>query len=619
MDITSPAATAAAVNGSAQGGSPGLAAGNGRGPWTRADGRVVIGRVAAPPRQEATSGQFYFWVPPDALVERTQLVVAESEIVGRRYTFYAIVDEVFRASRKRSMGHEVDEADNDLSFEPPFESEGYTYASATILRTQPAVLVPPRERSDVLLANPLEAGIAYSADEIERALAVGLIKNGGDQIAGVGKIDLDYLLGASGGHMNVNGSAGRGTKSSFLLFAVWLLLRVAREQRRERPSDPNRLRIVPIVFNVKGFDLFYLDQRNRRYKPENHASTWRELGVEDPGPFSGVSYFAPQQPGNSLAMPIGCPSPVTAYSWSLNDVIAKGIFRYLFAEVDANDANFGALVLDIETWLTNERVANDGSVTRNLRGGQEMPTTFAELLDWIHEQIAAKEDKRRLRSHHTATWKKLYRRLLKALYESRGVLRRDEQTGIPLDLIRQDTSDPLVVDLNALAGLPDMQRFVVATILRQLIEARTGTSAVKGLVYVVVLDELNRFAPKGARDPITELIEQVASEMRSQGVILFGAQQQASKVSEKVIENAAIRVLGRSGALELSAPAWRFLSDSARVKAESLELDEKLVVQDNFREPMHVRVPFPAWAMNPSEAGASTADQADDMSDIIDG
>jgi hypothetical protein len=33
--------------------------------------------------------------------------------------------------------------------------------------------------------------------------------------------------------------------------------------------------------------------------------------------------------------------------------------------------------------------------------------------------------------------------------------------------------------------------------------------------------------------------------------------------------------------------------------------EEKLVIQDNFREPMHIRVPFPVWAMNPKEAAPS--------------
>jgi hypothetical protein len=236
------------------------------------------------------------------------------------------------------------------------------------------------------------------------------------------------------------------------------------------------------------------------------------------------------------------------------------------------------------------------------------------LLEWVDAQIGLGDNERRLRSHHPGTWRKFYRRLLKTVYESGGVLRRNDMAGNPLRLARTDTSDPIVVDLAALASQPEMQRFVVATILRQLVEARTGTNAVKGLVYLVTLDELNRFAPRGARDPITQLVEMVAAEMRSQGIILLGAQQQASRVSEKVIENAAIRVLGRTGGLELGAAPWRFLSQSAQRKAERLPLNEKLLIQDNFREPMHVRVPFPVWAMNPREAGSAptTGDSPDD-------
>ncbi len=88
-----------------------------RGPFTRADGRVVIGRVGAPPNQEATSAQFCFWVPEDALVEATQIVTAKSRIGGRDLTFYALVDEVHRCSRKRGMGHEVDDYDGDLAID----------------------------------------------------------------------------------------------------------------------------------------------------------------------------------------------------------------------------------------------------------------------------------------------------------------------------------------------------------------------------------------------------------------------------------------------------------------------------------------------------------------------
>lgn len=594
-------------------------------PWARPrgsvtkNGRVIIGRVGAPPQHEATSGQFAFWVPEEVLVEDTQLVTCESKVAGQSFTYYALIESVRRRSKERSISDGVTEADGDLTYEPPFTIDGCTYAIASILRIEPPMLTPPRERSEVFLAGPNEASIAYSTDEMGQPLAVGLIKNGGSNFAGSGCIDLDYLLGVNGGHMNVNGSAGRGTKSSLLLHMNYLLLHKARQQQRERPSDPSRLRVVPIILNVKNFDLFHIDTRNNRYKQEDHLNEWHLLNIDNPGPFQNVTFLAPQQANNAAPVPTGRHSDVQPYSWSLRDVIARGLLPYLFAESDTNDVNFGALVLDIENRLTDEQVNNDSTITRTLRSGRLPEETFQGLLDWVNQQARQKDDDRALRNHHSSTWKKLHRRLIKIIYEGAGVLRRNDLHGHPLNLVRADTSDPIVVDLAALAGEPSLQRFVVATIFRQLVEARTGVNAVKGLVYLVTLDELNRFAPRGAHDPITQLIETIAAEMRSQGIILFGAQQQASKVSDKVIENAAIRVLGRSGSLELNTTPWRFLSQSARQKAENLSLNEKLFIQDNFREPMHVRVPFPVWALNPREASAPTGvNGTDDYADIID-
>jgi len=424
-------------------------------------------------------------------------------------------------------------------------------------------------------------------------------------------IDLDYLLGQNGGHLNVNGAAGRGTKSSFLLFTIYQLLREARRRATDRPSDPNPLMIAPIILNVKNYDLFFIDQRSRRFAPDKHLADWRAIGVDDPQPFQNVVFYAPQMPGGNITVATGRDG-TRAYSWSLADVIERGLLPYLFADEDTSNDNFSALLLDLEARLTDERNENDGTVTRRLRSGTGIQT-FQELLDWV----SLKDNRENLPGHAPGTWLKFRRRLLKLVLEGNGVLRRFDRNGAPLDVVTAETRDPIVIDLNALARTPSLQRFVVATILRQLIEARTGAQAVRGLVYLVALDELNRFAPRGSRDPITRLIETVAAEMRSQGIILLGAQQQASKVSETVIENSAIRALGCSGSLELSQPVWRFLSDGARRKAATLPVTEKLIVQDNFREPMQTRVPFPVWAMRREEALAEqTTPRQDDIADF---
>src|SRR5262245_58913468 len=42
-----------------------------------------LGRVAAPPGQESTSGTFYFWVDKERSVERNQIVRTCSDVGGR--------------------------------------------------------------------------------------------------------------------------------------------------------------------------------------------------------------------------------------------------------------------------------------------------------------------------------------------------------------------------------------------------------------------------------------------------------------------------------------------------------------------------------------------------------
>lgn len=399
----------------------------------------IIGKVASPPKRESTSDQFHFWVRRGELVEKTQIVCTESQIGNDTIKFYAIVDEVYRQSRKKDIGEEFDAFDGDVNYEPEFAPEGVTFATASILRTQRPVLAPPFEQSSVFLGGEEEARLAYRADEIENPLSVGLIKNGGDVVAGSGVIDLDYLLGVNGGHMNVNGVAGRGTKSSFVLFVIYQLLQEARCRAAERPSDPNPLMVVPIILNVKGYDLFFIDRWSRRYRPEEHLADWQALGVDNPQPFENVAFYAPQMPGGNIAVSTGRNDTVQPYSWSLGNIIEQGLFSYLFADDDSINDNFRALVLDLEAHLTNERVENDGRITLHLRQGR--PDTFQQLLDWLDQEENRSQF---FANHHLATWRKLRRKLGLLVHEGNGVLRRDDRNGHPLDeLAVRQTSDPI--------------------------------------------------------------------------------------------------------------------------------------------------------------------------------
>lgn len=554
----------------------------------------ALGRVAAPPEHEATSGGFYFWVDRQRTVERTQIVTTQSEVAGRSVRFVGIVQEVYRRSRQKDVGEESARFDGRAGEQPPFASEGVTYAEVAILRTDPVAHTPPKEESEVFLATAADAGRGYGLDRMGHRLEIGLLRNGGTLFAGKAAIDLDFLLGKNGGHLNVNGIAGLGTKSTLLLTLNWLLLRETQRLRAEAPGNPRRLQVVPVIFNVKNFDLFHIDRWNSEFlrREAECREEWRQAGIADPQPFAQPQFYAPQMKGLSVPVNVGrTDAAVQPYSWALADIIEQRLFRFLFAEEDVNDPNFGGLVGELEDFLTDE-----SSGSAQLRAAHGVPQTFQQLLDWFQT-----ERDYLFTDFAKPTKGKFYRRLKYVVQEGDGVLRRQDLRGHPLIIPASGTDFPLVVDLFGIHRTPSLQRFVVAAVFHQIMQHQTRKQ-VPNLKYLITLDELNRFAPKGSTDPITEQIELVAAEGRSQGIILLGAQQQASLVSPRVIENAAIRAVGRSGTLELGMDVWKFLSKSARDSAAQLQPDEKLIYQPSFREPMLAKIPFPPFALSESDA-----------------
>ena len=558
------------------------------------DIREPIGRVSAPPEHESTTGEFYFWVHRDKTVERTQIVKTQSTIGPRSVTFIAVVQEVYRRSRQKDVSEESDRYDGGRGSHPPFDSEGVTYAKASVLRTDPVAYTPPTEECEVYLASAKEASQGYGVDRVENPIDVGLLKNGGTDYAGKATLDLDYLLGENGGHMNVNGIAGLGAKSSFLLHVLWMLLREADRQKRSMPSDKNRLQIAPIVFNVKNYDLFFIDNWNKKYreKEAEYLDDWKKLGVERPSPFRDVKFLAPQEKDKTTPANVGrADGAVKPYSWSLSQVIEQGLFRFLFADDAVYEPNFGGLVDELAEFLTNDTPSGP-----KLKIAEGVPQTFQELLKEFKELEAVTK-----RDFAKATQGKVYRHLKFILRQGGGVLRLNDNQGHPIVLTNGEQAGPTVIDLFGLRMTPGLQRFVVAAVFHQLVRLRSEDPT-PGLRFVVMLDELNRFAPRNSSDPITQIIETVASEMRSQGVILLGAQQQASLVAQRVIANCAIKAIGRSDTLELGSEVWKALDRSARSTAAQLQADEKLLVQPNFREPMLAKIPFPPFALKKEHA-----------------
>jgi len=581
----------------------------------------VLGCVASPARYESTSKRYYFWVRSGKLVEATQLVQTASCVSNRLIDFYGVIEEVSRSSGRRSFSEEKDGKDGDPYYEPPFKPEGTTYCEVTILRADPPYMTPPLEESLVFLGGAAAAAKAYdyeSMDDPENdanwGLPIGLLRNGGMDMSGAALIDIRDLCGQRAGHLNVTGQAGHGTKSSFLLVVVKSLIEFARQWDN---GDANRepFSVRPIVFNVKGNDLMFIDEPNR-YLSDEHCKRWVEMNRE-PQPFVNAEFYSPCAGGKDdvsravarVQRSVPSSRQTHAYYWTLADVIRFGLWSYLFSEDTQQSETMAALADHILGVIAEDCQPDDdhpaGLQVRQPGSGpnpQCTPQSFSELTEELRSALRNNQHPLRDSNIHAfGTTRALLSRLgVIRSAEGRLIFDDGRGRGMPLRVLARGTTDPMVIDI---AGLPvELRRFVVAAVLNQVKECQMGTEHILGQVYVLVLDELGIYAPRGTRDPITKLFEHVAAQLRSQGIILFSAQQQASKVSETIFGNSEFKAIGATSSDELDTPTWnRLLTTTQKARSLQLHPEEKMVRTQ--RGWMNVIVPFPAWAMKQSEIG----------------
>jgi DNA helicase HerA-like ATPase len=161
-----------------------------------------------------------------------------------------------------------------------------------------------------------------------------------------------------------------------------------------------------------------------------------------------------------------------------------------------------------------------------------------------------------------------------------------------------------VVDLHSLHD--DAQRFIVGALLARIFDEKQAIG--REPLRFIVLDELNKYAPREGASPIKELLVDIASRGRSLGVILIGAQQSAATVEPTIIENAAIKVAGRLDAA--GADAYKFLGAELRERATRFLPGTMVIDQPLVPAPLPLRFPFPSYATNVGDDASERDDAA---------
>lgn len=550
----------------------------------------AIGRVIG--TEDATPLEFWVGVGPGSYLQLDDVVALERELPGHAepVRIYGVVSQV----RARHEGARFDSdvfliADGVL----PAEVSEAAFVQAT--RFEPEIFVPPSPGQAVRRAVGTERDEALFFDAMRKPLPAGLSRDDEPLY-----LNLEFIDGTRGAHVNISGISGVATKTTYATFLLYSLF-------RSGALGDDSLNTKALVFNVKGEDLLFLDHPNIELSEDDRAR-YRKLGLE-PGPFGSVEVFAPPRRDD----PSGSPDTasrtvgVTSFWWTIDEFCREELLPFLFADAEDDRQQYTMVVHNVAARLKAvAQPLDDGGVTID---GRQV-RTFSQLVDLIDAKVNPTDEGDTYESDRWAGPRMGQGTINAFMRRLHGARRYVEH------LVRGDIADPdkhrvdfdrgqvTVVDLHNLNDRA--KRFVVGVVLRKAFERKERSGQARPLQFVV-LDELNKYAPREGSSPIKEILLDVAERGRSLGIILIGAQQTASEVERRIVANSAIRVVGRLDAAEAGRGEYGFLPAVQRQRATIIKPGTMLVSQPELPIPLVTQFPFPAWATRAGEAGANPA------------
>jgi uncharacterized protein len=238
-------------------------------------GSDVVGRVLG--TDDATPLEFWVAVAPGAHLQLDDVVALQRVLpTGEIVSMYGIVGQV----RARHEGARF-QSDVFLVAEGLLPAEVSEAAMVQVTRVVPEVFVPPLPGTEVHRATGEERETALDAESVERKLPAGLSRDGEPVF-----LDVDFLDGTKGAHVNISGISGVATKTSYATFLLYALF-------SSGVLGPEAANTKALVFNVKGEDLLFLDHPNVRL-PEAERDRYERLGLP-PGPFRSVGIPTPRR------------------------------------------------------------------------------------------------------------------------------------------------------------------------------------------------------------------------------------------------------------------------------------------------------------------------------------
>ena len=548
--------------------------------------RTIIGKVSATEKCPSTIDEFYFWTDKKQILSPFDIIKVEHEHSSITYGVIEEINHVTDALSHFTSYISSDFGDTGANI-GNMNRLGMNYVKARVICNTENIYTPVLDSRQVSLCNEddVRTALGLTENEVKNPLVCGYLEMYKGENAIKVKVILNshFLIGPDGAHINVSGISGLAAKTSYSMF----LLNAIQQKFRLDSGETAAF----VLFNVKGRDLMAIDEPNIELSDKD-KKIYSDLGL-DVEPFHNVRYYYPYGKGGHLQS-YAAPEDIASQK---SRHIA---FPYKFSFEQSLD------MLDL--LLANEDDSTgtlESCVNFIINGGGEFSgvskwKTLIEKIDNCTKTSNAGGQKNEIQ---VASWRKFKRCVSKAINND---IFANTVTSGEVELSQEiannlRSGEVMVIDIARLDE--NSQSFVFGSVARAIYDLKLGASRddIPDKVIIFV-DELNKYAstdvPKGS--PILKQILDIAERGRSLGIILFSVEQFRSAIHDRVKGNCATSAYGRTNAIEVSKPDYRYIPKAYQNMLTRLSPGEYIISNPALRSLVNIRFPRPLYKQFPN-------------------
>ena len=548
----------------------------------------IIGKVSATEKSPSTIDDFYFWTDKKQILSPFDIIKVAHESNSITYGVIEEINHVTDATSHFTSYISSDFGDTDMEI-GNMNRLGMNYVKARVVCNTNDIYTPVLDGQQVSLCDEedIKTALGLSEEDVKNPLVCGYLQMyKGEETKRV-KVILNshFLVGPDGAHINVSGISGLAAKTSYSMF----LLKIIQSKFRTENGETAAF----VFFNVKGRDLMAIDEPNPELSQKD-KDIYKELGISTE-PFSSVRYFYPYAKDKKTANVQSYADPS-----DVKDQISEGkASTYVFTYEESKDKLDLLLANEDDSTGTLESCINFILNGSGNFGGVSKWSTLKEQID----QCTVAGSTGTSKEIQVSSWRKFKRCISKAISNEIFV---NQDTNLQCDVTKEiannlKAGDVFVIDIARLDE--NSQSFVFGSVARAIYDMKLGAdrSDIPDKVILFV-DELNKYAstdiPKNS--PILKQLLDIAERGRSLGIILFSVEQFRSAIHDRVKGNCATQAYGRTNAIEVSKPDYRYIPKVYQNMMTRLSPGEYIISNPALRSIVNIKFPRPTYKQFPN-------------------